>query len=410
MHLSINFGLASTSLAYYDDNNNLIKMEKNSLLVVNAEDISFEIFSYIKEKYPAPFALESVSIALPILANLNLKNNILNWAKQVFLVKAIYLLPSSVAAIIAYNINNYNFLNSGEILYISSTAKDSLFTIIDIFNGQKEILIEKQCKGKTSDLLEEASILNIYNNEQWHWSYVFLAANEIDNNNKLISTLCENIISLTPQEENMYVLTGSMVFSKSTTNIIKIIYPYHFYFKISDNNWYRIPFDTDNLEINIHGKYKIFSCKRENSFNLSKNDNIIEMEIYEVPSKNTPEEFSMCSEIQAVLHINKSAAELPPVLDFYLDLYNSSLKLELKNEEQANSVFDKNEFWTVINYKKIKQFTSIENIQEIEPQLYKNYMIEIEKLKKNERHTYREHFTTTMYKLSSLLQFWYEKQ
>ncbi len=211
-----------------------------------------------------------------------------------------------------------------------------------VFECSEERFIEgtKAVYGRLSDYWEEAVrpralSLGLCLASTWNLDAVVLmgGASQTRGFKDLISSLAPGVPLRQSNDPDLNVIRGLCLWRRINLSNLKLktLYPFHFYLEKrseGDNVLERIPFDTANLELDFNGAYEICLIPLNSSYNLSKDDKMFHIRVYEVAEEDQNADLNRFMDQDLVLELSLEIAELGNALSLFLNLAKSSLELD----------------------------------------------------------------------------------
>lgn len=228
-----------------------------------------------------------------------------------------------------FNIPGFYQENS---LVFSLSAEIFMAQLAPIFSRLKNYIIHH--------VRERAEYLGLYREGRFYLDYLLLlgGASQTRGIKKLISDLCPGPEIVCPQDISYNVVRGLCLWRQehaSSIISVKSIYPFNFYIEKWDEAkaetvLQRIPFDTDNLELDINRRYKIFTVPLDSPYNLANQPNHLKLRIYELAQGDSRASVEHFIGQDLVLQLDSSEMN-SDVVDLYLNLGNSCIELDEEN-------------------------------------------------------------------------------
>ncbi len=294
-----------------------------------------EYFSYLYREYlmPSRVVIESASLAIPCIFDLNGRRILLDILEEIFGLYEASIVPHPLALI-----NGIQMRTSplpGDILVIEGQESHYNFAFMSIIETVG-LTLEKQCSGEIADILTEAERTGYHSTEGWRLDHLVLA--EIHANDPamdgFIAALPPDLNVIYGHDLEFTAAEGLAVGCNDKTTIgippFNIIYPYEFYMQInSSTSLEKIPFDTANLELDCSGRYRMISLTHASINNLTAEDNRVFFRIYEIGTadgQHVPEHSGLPL---PVLEINSPQDDLPPHFELGLNMAAATIQLDL---------------------------------------------------------------------------------
>jgi molecular chaperone DnaK (HSP70) len=252
-----------------------------------------------------------------------------------------------------------------------------------------------------------AQALGLMNGNEWDIDGILLVggASFTPGVNELLHRAFPRVPLILPEERSFNVLKGLAArgADRSRTCTLKTIYPFTFYIERFDaarqtSLLEKIPFDLQNLKIEMNQKYPLFTLERDTPFNLSPDPDYLNIRIYEGDAEtvNLPERFSG-RDLVLQVHAPKSA--LPEQMVVYLDLARAQLELIGRHIPDPNSAA--RDFENLLPAQRA-WFNQLFRLNP-NPSLMKDYRQHLESLQQNELPPFSGHDKSTLYKLYAMI-------
>jgi molecular chaperone DnaK len=298
-----------------------------------------------------------------------------------------------------FNIPGFYQENS---LVFSLSAELFMAQLDSVFSRLKNYIIQH--------VWERARYLGLYQEEgRFSLDYLLLlgGASQTRGVKTLISDLFKGPEIICPTDVSFNVVRGLCLWHqelvRSLVNV-KSIYPFNFYIEKrginTDTDLYKIPFDTDNLELDINSRYKIFSVPLDSPYNLADHPGQLKLRIYELAQGDSQANVEHFMGQDLVLRFDHPEMNTNMV-DLYLNLGTS--RIEVGDANSTNLVGDKipplHSFAhqeAVLDYLRLYPDTN--------PQLLQDYAAYLQQYYDPMANQEQEYSTLLMYKLLALLQ------
>ncbi|PKM77261.1 MAG: hypothetical protein CVU90_08115 [Firmicutes bacterium HGW-Firmicutes-15] len=300
-----------------------------------------EYLDHLYREYilPSRIMVESAAVSLPYIFNLNTHRMLLDVLEEVLGLPEVSIMPQPLALVHGYNLQNPQLPLTGDIMVIQTNESELHFAFLSIMDTAG-LTLEKQFTGSLSQAQKEAELIGFYSPEGWKLDSVLLGEEPpypqcLD---ELIRSLPKevNIIS----EQNLQFTTvdglswGYLVNSPNLSYHMNFIYPYEFYIKKMNPNQesfelVKIPFDTDNLELECGASYQLLTLDSSGIYNLVTDQNRVKFHIYELDTRNGSCQHEQTARQNLILEIDSLKSDLPDRMHLYLDMAAASLGLDL---------------------------------------------------------------------------------
>lgn len=207
----------------------------------------------------------------------------------------------------------------------------------EIFMAQLDPVFSRLKNYIIDHVRERAQYLGFYREGRFLLDHLLLlgGASQTPGIEKLVSDLCPGPAIIRPQDLSFNVVKGLCLWNqeiKPSIINVKSIYPFNFYIEKWDGAksgtvLQRIPFDTDNLELDITSRYKIFTVPLDSPYNLANQPDHLKLRIYELAQGDSQASVEHFMGQDLVLQLDRSEIDADMV-DLYLNLGNSSIELD----------------------------------------------------------------------------------
>lgn len=258
-----------------------------------------------------------------------------------------------------------HLLMQAEKLKIELSYREQIFVDIPGFYGGKSLLLEldqNMFKLQLQDVFERFKIyfnesiknraqnLNLYDGQHWQLDYVLLqgGASQCRGVSKLVQELCPGVPVIQPEDCDFNVVRGLSLWKESgmaAGSQVKSIFPFQFYIQSLDPQSHnpgleKIRFDTGNLELDIQGRYKIFTFNPDSHYNLAVDNGLLSCKIYEVEEGEQGVDLQRFHGQELVWRLDTLLEQAPQMINIYLDMAHSQLEssdiAEAKPSGEAN--------------------------------------------------------------------------
>lgn len=197
----------------------------------------------------------------------------------------------------------------------------------DVFSRLQELL-----QGWIRDQGEK---LGLFYDNKWDLDYILLVggASITPGVQETIASVFPGTNLILPPEREFNVLKGlcrQADNSATSINRIKTIYPFSFFIERYNPDRHtsildKIPFDTENLKLDINKKYRLLTLKKDTPYNLAADEDHFIVKIFE-GEEEAPCVADHFSGREVVFQIDLPVNELPEQIAIYLDLFHSRLE------------------------------------------------------------------------------------
>lgn len=183
---------------------------------------------------------------------------------------------------------------------------------------------------------ERAEYLGLYREGRFALDYLLLlgGASQTRGIKELISDLCPGPEIICPHDLSFNVVRGLCLWKQEympSAIRVKSIYPFNFYIEKWDGAkagtvLQKIPFDTENLELDIGSRYKIFTFPLHSPYNLANQPDRLKLRIYELAQGDSRASVQHFMGQDLVLQLDCPEMD-SDMVDLYLNLGNSVIEL-----------------------------------------------------------------------------------
>ncbi len=305
MHVAIDLGEINTHLACWDQG----KLPADASIMLKipglgrcdegltnppwSKEILLAYFTKLYREYllPSRLVLDSIALSVPNVFSLINRRTLLDVIEETLGLPEAVILPNPIAVTAGYQLRNPQRPLAGDILMVESLDSSFRFSILSQTEASG-ITLEKQFAGQITDLLREAEQAGFYSDSVWTFDCLLLGGDYRDNPafGAFINFLPPSIIIISEPDMSLAAIAGLYVYHannpEETGVLYNIIYPFAFYLEKYDRNLNlscleRLPFDTDNLELECGGRYRLINLDRFSPYNLSNDNMYIHFRIYE---------------------------------------------------------------------------------------------------------------------------------
>jgi molecular chaperone DnaK (HSP70) len=253
-----------------------------------------------------------------------------------------------------------------------------------------------------------ASGLGLLNNNEWDLDSLLLVggASRTPGVTEFLTRIFPRVPLVLPQDREFNVLKGLMVWvdNQEYSCQVKTMYPFNFYVERFDAAAQtaileKIPFDLNNLRLEINKKYRIITFDRDTLYNLSPDPEFLNIRIYEGDAE-TPQLADQFSGRDLVLEVAAPRSALPDQISVYLDL--SQGKLEISDGYKTAQSISKSNHWGRLNQ---RQWDCYDHLSKNNPNslLMQDYRSQLQMLKEPKAQACSGYDRLTLYKIYALL-------
>lgn len=287
-------------------------------------------------------------------------------------------------------------------LVFSLSAELFMAQLDSVFSRLKDYIIHH--------VRERARYLGLYQEEgRFLLDYLLLlgGASQTRGVKTLISDLFKGTEIICPNDVSFNVVRGLCLWRQESMRSlvnVKSIFPFNFYIEKWGANTgtvlHKIPFDTDNLELDINSRYKIFSVPLDSPYNLADQPGQLKLRIYELAQGDSQANVEHFMGQDLVLQFDHPEMNTNMV-DLYLNLGTS--RIEVGDANSTNPVADKIPLLhsfahqeSVLDYLRLYPDTN--------PRLLQDYAAYLQQCYNPMANQEQDYSTLLMYKLLTFLQ------
>lgn len=212
----------------------------------------------------------------------------------------------------------------------------------ELFITQLEPVFTRLRNYINEHVREKAEYLGFSREGRFLLDYLLLlgGASQTRGVDQLIANICRGPEIVHPQDLSFNVVRGLSQWRQAGSSSflsVKSIYPFNFYIEKWNQDQTgtileRLPFDTENLELDINGRYKIFTVPLASPYNLATNPDGLKLRVYELASADPQASVERFMGQDLILQIDDKEI-MRDMVDLYLNLGSSIVEL---GEEDSN--------------------------------------------------------------------------
>ncbi|HBQ25298.1 MAG TPA: hypothetical protein DD791_02790, partial [Syntrophomonas sp.] len=164
----------------------------------------------------------------------------------------------------------------------------------------------------------------------------------------------------------------------------------------------RLPFDTENLELDISGRYKIFSVPLNSPYNLATNPGSLKLRVYELASNEIQANVERFIGQDLILQIDDEEIK-QDLVNLYLNLGASAIEVGGEDNELA-SVVDESQLFPNLLYHQEIALDLIQLYPDTNPQLLQDFEEYLNEFSRQPSIPGPDYSVLLMYKLLAFLQ------
>lgn len=283
----------------------------------------------------------------------------------------------------------------------------------ELFDAQMAPVFDRLRDYFLNNVLNKAARLGLFHSGLWQLDYVLLlgGASLTRGVAESIAGLCPGVMIISPEERESAVVRGLGAWTEgglAGKTAIKSIYPFDFYIEKKSPspesaNLDRIPFDTNNLELDMDRIYPIFSFPIQSDYNLAAQPGELRCRIYELtegeePDEATPEKF-LGQDL--VLGADDDYVPEGDMVTVCLNLKDS--RLELTGADPAETIGpDQGNWWRELSDRQLAAAQLVRNYPFIDKRLKNDFEQHLQQT--DESYAYKSWEDTALFKMLYLIQ------
>lgn len=282
----------------------------------------------------------------------------------------------------------------------------------NMFSLQLQGVFERLKIFFNESLKNRAQNLGLYDGRHWQLDYILLqgGASLCHGVKKMVEELCPGVTVIQPQDVDFNVVRGLSLWNErmAAGSRVKSIYPFQFYIANLDQltknpGLEKINFDTGNLELDIRGKYKIFSFDPDSNYNLAIDNEMISCKIYEVEEADEHVELARFQGQELVWRLESPKEQAPEIINIYLDM--ADCQLLSSDVAESSGEAQRPELFKNFLSNEQKALSWINSYPLAKQPLLNDFKAHLAKQEVKTDLPWRHHAQTTRYKLLCLLDF-----
>lgn len=277
----------------------------------------------------------------------------------------------------------------------------------DTFFARTKSVFDSLASFIDSTVKERAQRLGLMYDNKWDIDGILLVggASFTPGVYELLAKSFPHIPLTLPEDREFHVLKGLAAWAdnRDRSCSVKTVYPFTFYIERFNGGQTgvleKIPFDLQNLKLELNEKYQVLTLDRDTPFNLSPNPECFNIRIYEgdAETANLSDRFSGRD---LVLEVDAPRSTLPEQMAVYLDLSRATLELEDANQITINAATQ--ETSDSLNHKQAAWYHQLEQARP-NPVLMQDYKNYLDSLSQSGPQHFSGHDKSTLYKLYALI-------
>jgi molecular chaperone DnaK (HSP70) len=343
-------------------------------------------------------------------------------------LKANFFTEKSLNSHDRYLLNNY--LRQAEQLKIDINRKKGTYlNKADFFDGHSLIAsfeqdfffaqlqpIFKRLQTYIDEVLKfRAKKLGLFDGQRWLMDYILLLGGSARSQavQALIKEKIPGVPLICPEDLDFNVVRGLCTWSNllgKSAGSFKCIYPFQFYIEKFEQDKQAcalelIPFDTANLELDVNGRYKIFSFSLPSPYNLAADSDSIRLRVFELAEEDDIKSLERFQDQELALQLDIPQETDSETMELYLNLALSRLEVNLSRPEAAAKFKKEAEIFEDFRVRQKNSYDLIKTYKHHNPDLLSDFAEHLSPLDKKLEQAYEGHAETTLFKLLCLLQF-----
>ncbi|NLX02223.1 MAG: Hsp70 family protein [Syntrophomonadaceae bacterium] len=229
----------------------------------------------------------------------------------------------------------------------------------ELFMAQLEPVFTRLKKYINERVREKGELLGFSREGRFILDYLLLlgGASQTRGVNQLIADICPGPEIIHPQDLSFNVVRGLSQWKQAGSSSflrVKTIYPFNFFIE----KWNpvgtgtileKLPFDTENLELDINGRHKIFTVPVASPYNLATNTNSLKLRVHELDSADLQAQVEQFMGQDLVLQVDDEEIE-QDLVDLYLNLGASTMEVGKDNNKLNSAVNEKQLFPNLLSH------------------------------------------------------------
>lgn len=238
----------------------------------------------------------------------------------------------------------------------------------ELFMVQLEPVFTRLKNYINEHVREKAESLGFFREGRFTLDYLLLlgGASQTRGVRQLIANTCPATKIAHPQDLSFNVVRGLSQWrqkGQSSFLSVKSIYPFNFYIEKRNTAQpgtilEKLPFDTDNLELDIKGKHKIFTVPLASPYNLATNPSSLKLRVYELASVDWQASVERFLGHDLIVQVDDEDIEQDSVA-LYLNLGASAMEVGQDNNKLTSAVNEEQLFPHLLSH----QQTALDLIQ-----------------------------------------------
>ncbi|HHV17161.1 MAG TPA: Hsp70 family protein [Gelria sp.] len=219
----------------------------------------------------------------------------------------------------------------------------------ELFIAQLEPIFTRLRNYINEHVREKAEHLGFYREGRFTLDYILLlgGASQTRGVHQLIASVCPGPVIAHPQDLTFNVVRGLSQWrqeGQSSFLSVKSIYPFNFYIEkrnVAETGTVleRLPFDTENLELDINKSYKIFTVPLASPYNLATNSGSLKLRLYELDSADLQTSGERFMGQDLILQVDNEEIKQDAV-DLYLHPGNSTIEVGKEDNKLPSAAND----------------------------------------------------------------------
>lgn len=294
-------------------------------------------------------------------------------------------------------------LHQGHSLLLKATPDMLTTALTPVFNRLDDYL--KQV------LIPQAAQYGLFNKGIWDIDQILLlgGASQVRGLFQHLQSFWDGIPLHHADPATFYVAQGNCFWNpeEQLSNSVYTLYPFHFYIEkrgsvTEPRKFELLPFDTNNLELNLHGRYPIFAVAQDSDYNLKYAEDGMEVNLYESSSESDSLAVERFEGLDQVLHLETDQWDPTKLMRIYLDMARS----EMTSQMAADQVSDPSgpELFHDLLKKQQDALELIAQYKGVSPALVQAFQQQLKTDLEHARKPFENHLAVSYYKLVCLVQ------
>ncbi len=364
MHVVIDMGDKNTVLAAWregqplDDPSILVNLPglNDSTTGVNDDPWSrASLYRHVTNLYreyllPSRLSIRSLAAAIPDISGVPLRRTLLDVFEEVLGLEEAIIVPRFLAMAAGWQLHSPQSL--GNIMVLDAQDEEEEVAFISAC-PDVTLTLEGQYPGNLRTIREAAARLGFLSSSGWNLDHLYLLNNVGANSQirRLISGLPSRVTIHNGDNPGRAVMEGLVahVYQGFSPGRLSVIYPFDFYLASFDqeeqmNSIHRLPFDTNNLELDCTSCYRLARLVTTDIPASEADPEQLRLGIFEIGHQDRIE-LDNLSLAQSILNIDCCRTDLPDRVDLILDMAAAVIRPDLDSGRDEGDLLDPASFW-----------------------------------------------------------------